>query len=188
MKNLDRMRQAAANKPVVPPKPPKTPPPPPKPKQEKGKNSTKQPILVDSVTHSCGHVTSAANFRNSPCPGCIAETKKKRTAKGMQTYMTKLLKRHLQKSVEQKEKIVTGLVQDMGGEFLGRLPSGASKSLLWINSTWRGTMTVPGVSTVFQASAESEIQCLHALHALFIDWYEKNKETFSALTPAPNSE
>lgn len=148
--NLDRMKRAAANKPVAsPPKPPSVvaKPNPPKPAK---KVVEKVKIEVDVVVHKCGHSTAANMLRNIKCPLCQQKDRSERA--------------------KRKREKKPPLPLDMGGEKPGRLPDGVTKTMKWIGGRWIGTMSVLGINETFSADEETEKKCLHKLHDVYMGW------------------
>jgi hypothetical protein len=108
-------------------------------------------IMVDSVTHKCGHTMSADMFRNQKCAACIRTNKIERGRR-------KLEKRQMP-------------ALDMGGVKPGRLPDDTVKTLRWVGGEWQGMMTVPGCEREpFITNANTDKKCLHALHDLYAAW------------------
>ncbi len=160
MSNLDRMRQAAANRPEFKPKPP---PPPKKPDVPKPPPVEKVRMLVECVKHKCGCEVTAALYRSQNCTACINKYRRERAEK-------------------KRAKVVpTGTGIDMGGQVPGRLPVGAVKTMHWNGTVWMGVMVLPGVPEEFRVQEDTEKKCLQALHTAYMKWFTQQPKPETTL-------
>lgn len=169
--NLDRMRQAAANKPPPAPRPAFRPAP--KPAAKKADKPAKPPLKLykEKVVFRCGHDCTPEEIGRQDCPKC-RDTKRK--ASGVAWREQQRAK---------KEKALSVL---QGKPVLLRLPAGTVKTATWNGTHWAGTMTVPGVAFVFELThVDSEEGLFRGLHDRYIRWLAKQQA--AEPTPAPET-
>ncbi len=165
--NADRMRKAAANKPVVPPptkiaapRPPVAPLPAPKPAKPKGINPQ-----TFKAKLGCGCLFNQKQLAQRDCVNCY----RKRRHEMIQAQMAK--------------RRAFKLTGDGHHPLVYRLPPGCVKTMSWDGSKWEGVLTVPGENIpLFKFQASSEKACLHGLHREYVKWLSTQQQP---TTPTP---